>query len=350
MNYDAGVRVRVAMLSLWVVAAVVTTGCATPNRGGGQASRAGSAAPLEAGPTDAVVDEIQGGLERDRRAILGLAGQFRVSLRYEEVQALRVGYRAAEPFAAEAVERVLVVKDTGRQIDLQHLLWLDGGSLELKHERQRWEYEPGWRLMYRGDRAWQRQPLSGNRTGMWVRTVFAADGSPASCSQGWWEHGRNGSVWNSQASLRPRPRRELTRGDDYDRLSQEQRISVDADGWSRTTRSIKLQGADASALAIEAGEQRYERRDETSVMPSPQVAVAGYWEQTEQFWKIVRDVWDERLSRGVIVRLAEEVDGRAWSTTVFELAELYRTQKRSAAPTGFQRRIAEALDSYLQAP
>jgi hypothetical protein len=61
--------------------------------------------------------------DRDREAILQMAGTFDVSFEFRETTAIADGYVAkSEPYAASAFELIKVVEDTGDRITLQNML------------------------------------------------------------------------------------------------------------------------------------------------------------------------------------------------------------------------------------
>jgi hypothetical protein len=81
--------------------------------------------------------------EKDRAAILGMAGEFRVTFNFEETVALLPDYELRKPYESAAKELVMVADDEGEQITLQHLLVvtdMDGPKV-IKHWAQIWTYE-----------------------------------------------------------------------------------------------------------------------------------------------------------------------------------------------------------------
>src|SRR5690554_2542073 len=60
--------------------------------------------------------------EKDRAAILAMAGEFHVTFDFEENKAVAPGYELHKPYHEEATELVEVVEDAGDRIVLQHIL------------------------------------------------------------------------------------------------------------------------------------------------------------------------------------------------------------------------------------
>src|SRR5262249_23172159 len=87
--------------------------------------------------------------ERDRRAILPMAGTYRASFDFLEVVGFRPGFVPDRPYQSWGTEYVYVLRDEPRFVSLQHLLVMfvrtDKGKVEgpfvTKHWRQDWCYE-----------------------------------------------------------------------------------------------------------------------------------------------------------------------------------------------------------------
>jgi hypothetical protein len=106
--------------------------------------------------------------ERDRLAILAMAGEYEVSFSFEETVALQAGYLVHEPHRSRGRELVLVIEDRGDFVSLQHLLVIDtteSGDAPIsmrdewddrvvKHWRQDWTYQDTALLAYAGFQSW----------------------------------------------------------------------------------------------------------------------------------------------------------------------------------------------------
>ncbi len=156
-------------------------------------------------------------LERDRRAILAIAGDYRATFDFLEVATYTPGATRDRPYQSWGTERVYVDQDRGTFISLVHILEMrtikDDGSVSepmvQKHWREDWQYEPKQLIEYQGAEQWQRRGLSGSqRRGQWSQTVDQTDDSPRYASLGRWEHSADLSNWISADTWRPLPRRE----------------------------------------------------------------------------------------------------------------------------------------------
>ena len=257
--------------------------------------------------------------ERDRRAILAMAGGFRASFDFLEVVGLVPGFTPDRPYQSWGTELVRVVEDRGTFIRLQHVLVMtfrtpDGtaqGPVVVRHFRQDWRYEDRDLLVYRGRNTWERErrPAAAVR-GTWTEAVFQVDDSPRYEAVGRWRHFGNASAWESETTWRPLPRREFSVRKDYDVLVGINRETITPTGWVQMEDNRKVV-LDAAAtprapepvLSEELGVNRYER-----VVGVDWSAGERYLDRTEPFWAEVRAAWDEvvRTHRRFTLRAAPD--------------------------------------------
>src|SRR5262245_1582390 len=213
-------------------------------------------------------------LERDRRAILAMAGTFRTSFDFLEVVGFRTGFVPDRPYQSWGTEYVYVVRDEPRFVSLQHLLVMfmqgeDGavkGPFVVKHWRQDWRYEDTELLTYRGRNTWGRERITpAQARGAWTQAVFQVDDSPRYEAYGRWQHFGNVSTWQSSTTWRPLPRREFSVRKDYDVLVGTNRHTITPTGWVQEEDNLKVvldeHGrplAEQPVLAQELGLNRYE--------------------------------------------------------------------------------------------
>ena len=270
--------------------------------------------------------------ERDRHAILAMAGTFRVTFDFLEVAGFRPGFVPDRPYQSWATEYVYVLRDEPRLVSLQHLLVMftkakDGsveGPFVTKHWRQDWRYEDPELLTYRGRNTWAiaRVPPAQVR-GTWSQAVFQVDDSPRYESYGRWEHFGNVSRWRSATTWRPLPRREFSVRNDYQVLIGTNEHTITPTGWVQEENNLKValdaQGkpiATDPVLAEEIGLNRYERLKDFD-----QSAGERYLERTEPFWEAVRHAWASivRERRGFTLRAPPD-QGQLF-TPLFEYAD-----------------------------
>jgi hypothetical protein len=241
-------------------------------------------------------------LERDRRAILAMAGPYRVSFDFLEVVRFDPALKPDAPYQSWATEYVFVAEDQPDLIALQHILvmrvQLDGGKasepMVVRHWRQEWRYQAQSLLAYEGANTWARRAVpAGERSGAWTQSVLQVDDSPRYAARGRWQHGAGVSTWISDETWRPLPRREFSVRKDYDVLVGTNRHTITPQGWVQEENNLKLALHDRRYLAREYGVARYERIKDYDFS-----AGENYYARTEPFWAEVRAAWRE-LEQGV---------------------------------------------------
>ena len=215
------------------------------------------------------------GQERDRRAILAMAGPYRVSFDFLEVVRFDPALKPDAPYQSWGTEYVFVSEDRPDFIALQHILvmrvQMDDGQDRASRSScgtggRNGAIEPETLLAYDGANTWARRPLSPEeRRGAWVQSVLQVDDSPRYAARGRWEHGDSFSTWLSDETWRPLPRREFSVRKDYQVLVGTNRHTITPTGWVQEENNLKV-ALDASGkpraampyLAREYGLARYE--------------------------------------------------------------------------------------------
>jgi hypothetical protein len=292
----------------------------------------GAPVTLDQSPNPALASLREPGLtkfERDRRAILSMAGTYRVTFNFIETIPLRTGYKADRPYQSWATEYIKVIEDRGNFISLQHILVMyfsgEDGNVEgpavTKHWRQDWTYEDQEILEYRGNNTWQtvRVPVNETRS-KWSQAVYQVDDTPRYEGLGEWSYNGNYAVWTSEVTPRPLPRREFTVRDDYNVLSGVNRITITPSGWVHEQDNLKMVvGEDGKAagndpyIAREIGLDRYER-----VSDFDDSAAKEYWELTAPFWADVREVWEEVIRANPALSLKNTYEDKKLYEYLFE--------------------------------
>ncbi len=300
-------------------------------RGG---STKGPAVTLDTQPSEAWLSLREPGLsafERDRRAILAMAGPYRTSYDFLETVGFVADYTPDRPYQSWSTEYVYVVEDQGNFISLQHIIVMlfedeDGnvfGPAVVKHWRQDWRYKDRDLHVYVGRNTWQRQRLSRRAVkGTWSQAVFQVDDSARYESIGRWQHHGNYSSWISGNTWRPLPRREFSVRDDYHVLSGTNRHTITPTGWIQEENNLKLildeRGepvAESPYLAREAGLSRYER-----IVNHDFSAGDDYWERSGPFWADVRRAWADTFKQRDRLTLKAKHDGKPLFEAMFEYA------------------------------
>jgi hypothetical protein len=272
------------------------------------------------------------GPERDRRAILAMAGEYRVSFDFIEVDSYAAPGRPPAPYQSWATEKVYVDRDEPGAIGLVHILQMQmldkdgqpGAPVVMKHWRQDWIYEPAAIVEFQGRDRWQRRMLGPTeRRGLWSQTVHQVDESPRYASLGRWQHTAGFSTWISGETWRPLPRREWSVRDDYQVLLGTNRHTVNASGWVQEENNLKTvltatRQIDAARpyLAREYGLARYER-----LRAADFAAADRYYQRTRGFWQRVRDTWAAAFAAQGTITLRGAVDQLGLFAPLFEAAE-----------------------------
>ncbi len=240
--------------------------------------------------------------ERDRRAILAMAGEYRTSFDFIEIAGFTPDYQPPRPYRSWGTEKVYVIEDRGDFISLQHVLVMrilgadgtESAPMVTKHWRQDWAYEPTSVLVYRGRNTWEAVAVDqAARHGVWSQTVYQVDDSPRYGDVARWEHFGNYSSWASADGWRPLPRREFSVRDDYQVLIGSNRHIILPTGWVHEQHNNKVvldaQGAPDGARAVlarEIGLNRYERITGFDFTEGDRYLAA-----TALLWQAVRAEW-----------------------------------------------------------
>jgi hypothetical protein len=270
--------------------------------------------------------------ERDRRAILAMAGPYRVSFDFLEVARFDPALKPDAPYQSWGTEYVFVSEDREDFIALQHVLVMrvlqqDGSESEpfvTRHWRQEWRYESDAALAYQGSNTWVLRKIpEDQRRGAWVQSVYQVDDSPRYAAPGRWHHSDSFSTWISDETWRPLPRREWSVRNDYQVLVGTNRHTITPTGWMQEENNLKLaldeSGKPRQAipyLAREYGVARYERIRNYDFTPGQ-----DYFDKTEPFWAEVRAAWKELIRRDGRFKLRNPVDQGQLFVPFFEYAE-----------------------------
>jgi hypothetical protein len=296
--------------------------------------------------------------EKDRRAILAMAGPYRTSFEFIETVGYTSAFQPARPYQSWGTEYIHVIEDRADFISLQHLMVMfvagEGGELlgpfVQKHWRQDWQYQKQDQLEFAGQETWRHQTYSQEAVaGTWSQSVFQVDDSPRYEAFGKWQHYPNFSTWLSETTWRPLPRRESSVRKDYQVLEGTNRHTIIPTGWVQEEENykVKLDSAgnraeDQPYLSKELGVNRYER-----ITGFDFSAGDEYWGRTSRYWADVRTVWQEYTSAGSQVQIVETAGGVPLFAALFEQAELLTETGNYDSETGLAV-IHAILDDYIE--
>ncbi|MAS95868.1 MAG: hypothetical protein CMO55_21905 [Verrucomicrobiales bacterium] len=282
--------------------------------------------------------------EKDRKAILAMSGEYRVSFDFEETVSLQPGYELKEPYHEEATELVIVVEDTPQRIALQHILAVGGGRRVVKHWKQIWTWEDTRIIEFQGRDQWKVQELSPEEvSGTWSQLVTQVDDSPRYESFGKWQHDGGYSRWQSEVTARPLPRREHTKRDDYQVLLAVNRHALTPDGWVHEQDNLKQvvdeNGQAIKYIAREIGVNRYTKTDTADFTKAKE-----YWESTRQFWGDVSSFWDEVEKTRDHYSIVEEIDGKSLMDEVNNIAKVLA---KTGKPEPEGKPVQQVIEPFL---
>lgn len=323
----------------------------------------GTAVELLEGESDAWRALREPGLskfERDRRAILAMAGGYRTSFDFIETVGFTPDFEPARPYQSWSTEYIDVIEDSDTEISLQHIIvmyFVDAegetrGPIVQKHWRQDWHYEDDSVHEYVGNGRWrERRPDPGSIRGLWSQAVYQVDDSPRYEAYGEWVHEGNYSAWTSQETWRPLPRRESSVRDDYDVLIGTNTHTITPAGWVQEENNLKTvldeEGRPAAEpyLARELGLNRYER-----IVGFDFSAREGYWQATSRFWADVRAAWARIYADNSSFTMQSRVDGAALFQPMFTYAAEFEQgleQGREYDPEEGREFIDATLERYV---
>jgi hypothetical protein len=252
-------------------------------------------------------------VERDRRSILAMAGDYRVRFNFRETVPFVGDYTPLEPKTSGGHESVRVIKDDGDFIQLQHMLVAEheGQTFVIKHWRQDWTYQPRDVLVYDRRNYWSLANVSSTeRRGAWSQTVWQTDDSPRYGGVGRWDYANGRTIWISGPTARPLARRDAIRNPPYERYNSINRHALTPTGWVHEQDNEKIGTREGQLVAIvhEDGVNTYERFNAYQVS-----AADAYWADTADYWAGVRQAWDDAIARRRGVWVEEQAE---WGSVV----------------------------------
>lgn len=286
--------------------------------------------------------------ERDRRAILAMAGDYRVNFDFLEIASFTGNGERPRPYQSWGTEKVYVDRNEPGHISLVHILDMrvvgDDGKVSepmvTKHWRQDWIYEPAMVIEYQKGNHWAKRALrEAERKGQWVQQVYQVDEAPRYGSLGRWEHNAAFSSWISGDTARPLPRREWSVRKDYNLLRGTNRHTVLPTGWIQEENNLKdTAGGGTPFVGREYGVARYERLKSADFS-----AADSYYAATRVFWTEVMGQWQQYWSRTTELNLDAHTDQSGDFAKLFELADEFAAGKlrQQDAPARIRQVLGE---------
>jgi len=299
--------------------------------------------------------------ERDRKAILAMAGDYKVTFNFTETVSHQPGYELKKPKLSGAYEVVRVIADAPGYISLQHILVVDTENMKMpvKHWRQDWSYEPASIMSFIGGNAWEKRNIpEDKRAGAWSQTVYQVDDALRYSGVGIWDHSGETSSWESAPAWRPLPRRDATTRDDYHAVKAANRHALTPTGWVHEQDNAKLilSGDAPVLLAREVGVNTY------NACACFDISIAtDYWANTKDYWAGVRGIWSgleagnylgltmagepEALYRPLLAIAEEVASGELTVTEGVAEARAAIAENTETTATPLQVRLVRGLDT-----
>ena len=253
--------------------------------------------------------------QKDREAILAMAGEFEVDFQFMETVAIDQSYELKKPYLEDAAEVVFVVEDSPKRIVLQHVLWVESYDRVVKHWKQEWKYEDPVMYEFVGNLTWQRRELRKEEVkGTWSQKVSQVDDSPRYESYGKWIHQGGLSSWQGNQTRRPLPRREYTKRKDYEVFMGVNRHTLTPSGWVHEQDNFKQVSNTGQVLCREIGLNQYFKTKEVDF-----TEVKKYWSNHNEYWSKVSKMWAQRMDSSPQLSLHKTQEGKPLFRHLFDI-------------------------------
>jgi hypothetical protein len=277
--------------------------------------------------------------QEDVQAIKSLCGCFEVQFNFAETFAPDTSYTYKDRYAASATEYIFTDEESSDKLVLQHLLIL-GENAVIKHWRQDWVFQETRLFEYAGNRRWTFASKSVEESkGAWTQKVFEVNDAPRYSASAIWVHTAKFPYWEATSNA-PLPRREYTKRSDYQILRRTNKHAISSDGHVHDQDNQKLivkADGDTELLVNEKGYVTYKRVDDSKCQ-----SAIEWWEKNKTFWRISRDVWDEKLAHGQAIEMAFKVNGKMFHEA---LADFLDTAPKEEAQ--LRRELGLLIDQYI---
>ncbi len=246
-----------------------------------------------------------------------MTGCYEVTFQSKETFSYAENYTHSPPYKSHALEWIFTDKQGDNNVELQHLLILNGDTVQ-KHWRQKWVFQGPELFDYQGDKTWHKKILPQDiSSGRWVQKVFQVDDGPRyECSAPWISWGEQ-QYWECEANA-PLPRREFSVRQDYNILKRGNRHQITDFGWVHDQDNIKInrtQGMD-QLLTREKSYNIYKKVDDSRCHLAKE-----WWPKHEKYWQVVRQVWNEIYQRQDKIKMKEQNDSQSRWQALFSLGE-----------------------------
>lgn len=242
--------------------------------------------------------------EKGAETIKKLCGCYDVTFTYAETFSPDSNYEFHKRETSHARELITPIEVSEKKVVLQHMLLVNEHYI-IKHWREDWTYENPMLLTYNGNNTWikEKQPTE-KVVGKWTQTVWQVDDMPRYQGYSSWINNDGKTYWESTVYA-PLPRREYTTRDDYNLMKRTNRIVPGTDGWLHEQDNDKIIRTDNGdkLLVQEKGMNTYHKIEESKC-----AAALKNWEESKEFWVVVRKEWDHYIDKQAVLVVKDKVD------------------------------------------
>lgn len=277
---------------------------------------------------------------KDIEAIKSMEGCYKVTFDFAETFSPDTSYEYHENYSSWGIEYVFPVEETENKISLQHILVVNDTFI-VKHWRQVWIYENQNILAFQKDRTWKNITIPKDKVkGTWTQKVFQVDDSPRYEGYGTWVHVDGKHYWEGTADA-PLPRREFSKRSDYNVTKRHSRIELTDYGWilEQDNEKIIRENGEDELLCWEKGHEKFISGDYDC-----QPAI-DWWEENNQYWNDVREIWAETFENNETIKLKKTVDDKKLFQVLFGAGDKYANEDYNQKKA--QKEIREIINSFL---
>lgn len=296
---------------------------------------------LFAATLSALAFNAQGQKQEDLEAIDKLCGCFEVTFNYAETFVTDTNNKFyAKPLNEHAViEYVFPLEKTDKKISMQHILVVNE-SMMIKHWREDWVYENNVFWDFVANDVWTKNTKTADEVkGQWTQTVWEVSDAPRYQGTSHWLRNNGQTFWMNTTDA-PLPRREYTTRRDYNVMNRTNRLTLTDYGYMHEQDNIKIKrdNGNDKIISYEKGYNKYVRVDDSKCE-----AAKAFWAGKGEFWKDVRNTWDDYFAKGKKVSLVNRVDGKVLHEALDELEKQNLNGKKRS------QEIKTLLDKFVTA-
>ncbi|HCF64475.1 MAG TPA: hypothetical protein DEU93_10270 [Chitinophagaceae bacterium] len=281
--------------------------------------------------------------QNGNQLIQQLCGCFDVTFQYAETFSHQPAYKFHDrEFISGGTELSLPIEVSNDKVVIQHLLVIND-TFVIKHWREEWQYESPELWRYKGNRLWVKEKMPASEVkGKWTQTVWEVSDEPRYQGYSPFVELDNKIIWQSTADA-PLPRREYTVREDYNILRRTNRIVLNSNGYVHEQDNYKVQRASDGTekiLVEERGLNTYTKLPDASCQ-----SALEFWKKNESYWTMVRNIWNEEISKRSSLQLHFKVEGKQLHDYLNKLS--YSYAKHPAPADQMKTSIRAEINKFI---